>query len=213
MRLAVFDVVFGAGANAEQDERGHFAVLRLDHRGLAVGAAGHFRAHGGDAFCVKQVGLVQDDEVGAGQLILEQFLDRALMVQIVVFGALGSDRVVVVGEATGGDGCAIDNSDHTIDGHAGADVRPVEGGDQRLRQGETRGFDDDVVRLHVAVEQLLHGRDEIVGHCAADAAIGELDDVVLGAVFGTATLQHVAIDAEIAEFVDDQRDLLAACIG
>ncbi len=70
----------------------------------------------------------------------------------------------------------------------------------------------------VAVEQLLHGRDEIVGDGAADAAIGEFDDVVLGAGLRAAALQHVAVDAEIAEFVDDQRDpravrRSAACCG
>ena len=63
-----------------------------------------------------------------------------------------------------------------------------------------------------ALEQLRHRRDEIVGDGAADAAIGELDDVVLAAGFGAAALQHVAVDAEIAELVDDERDALAAGI-
>jgi len=65
----------------------------------------------------------------------------------------------------------------------------------------------------IALQKLCHGRNEIVGNGAADAAIGKLDDVVLGAVFRTAALQHVAIDAEIAEFVDDQRYLLSAGVG
>jgi hypothetical protein len=41
----------------------------------------------------EQVGLVEDDEVGAGQLVLEEFLDRALVVEIVVFSALGGVKI------------------------------------------------------------------------------------------------------------------------
>jgi hypothetical protein len=52
-----------------------------------------------------------------------------------------------------------------------------------------------------------HRRDEIVGHGAADAAIVQFDDIVLAAGLDAAALQHLAVDAEIAELVDDQRDL------
>ena len=55
-------------------------------------------------------------------------------------------------------------------------------------------------------EKLLHGRHEIVGHGAADTAIGEFDDVVPGAT-GIATAdQKFPIDADVAELVDDQRN-------
>ena len=55
-----------------------------------------------------------------------------------------------------------------------------------------------------------HGGREIVGDGAADAAVGELDDVVLGARLGAAALQDIAVDADVAEFVDDQREPAAA---
>ena len=60
-------------------------------------------------------------------------------------------------------------------------ARPGEGLHQRLRQRQARGLDDDVVGRRVAPEDLLHRRQEIVGDGAADAAVGELDDVVRAA--------------------------------
>ena len=61
-----------------------------------------------------------------------------------------------------------------------------------------------------ALEQPRHGRQEIVGDGAADAAIGQLDDVVLGAGVVAAAEQQLAVDAEFAELVDDDREPLPA---
>ena len=55
----------------------------------------------------------------------------------------------------------------------------------------------------VAVDQRPHGRHEIVRHRAAQAPVGELDDIVLRAVLDTAASQRIAVDAFRAEFVDD----------
>jgi len=43
-------------------------------------------------------------------------------------------------------------------------------------------------------EQLLDGRDEIVGDGAADAAIGQLDDILRRAIGDGAALQDLAGD-------------------
>ena len=51
----------------------------------------------------------------------------------------------------------------------------------------------------LAFQQLRHGGDEIVGDGAADAAVRQFDDVVLAAGFRAATLQNVAIDAEVSD--------------
>jgi len=56
------------------------------------------------------------------------------------------------------------------------------------------------------IEQTLEGRQKIVGDGAADAAIGELDDVVVLAALYPAAEQQLAVDAELAEFVDDERE-------
>ncbi|EQB01886.1 hypothetical protein L485_09640 [Sphingobium baderi LL03] len=55
------------------------------------------------------------------------------------------------------------------------------------------------------VEQLLHGRKKVVGDGAADAAIGQLYNVIFRAGLLVAAAQQLAIDSDIAELVDDQR--------
>ena len=60
------------------------------------------------------------------------------------------------------------------------------------------------------VHQRLHGRQELVRHRAAEAAVGELDDAVLVAALDTAAGEQRAVDAERAELVDDDRDPPAA---
>jgi hypothetical protein len=52
-------------------------------------------------------------------------------------------------------------------------------------------------------EQAVQRRHEVVGHRAAQAAIGQLDDAVLRAVLDAAPFEDLAVDADIAELVDD----------
>ena len=61
-----------------------------------------------------------------------------------------------------------------------------------------------------ARQQALHGRHEVVGDGAADAAVRQLDDIVLGAGRIAAAEQQLAVDADLAELVDDQCDAAAA---
>src|SRR6056297_2128918 len=61
----------------------------------------------------------------------------------------------------------------------------------------------------LTVQQLFQRRYEIFGHGAADAAVGQFHHVILGAAFDAAALEDAAIDAKIAEFVDNKRDALA----
>src|SRR4029077_8593709 len=89
------------------------------------------------------------------------------------------------------------------------DRRPIEGLDQRLGQRQPRGLDENVLWRRVAVDQRLHGWDEILGHGAAQAAVRELDDILLGAAFDAAALQHLAVDADAAELIDDDGEPLA----
>ncbi len=57
-----------------------------------------------------------------------------------------------------------------------------------------------------AIQKLGHGRDEIIGNGAADAAIVELDHIFFAAGLNPATFQNAAINTEIAKFIDDQRN-------
>src|SRR5689334_17373270 len=58
----------------------------------------------------------------------------------------------------------------------------------------------------VAVDELPHCRQEVVRHGAADTAIGKLDNVVLTTGVAAAGLENLAIDPDIAKFIDDEGD-------
>ena len=54
-------------------------------------------------------------------------------------------------------------------------------------------------------EDGVQRRHELIGHGAAQAAVGKLDDVLLGTGFVAAAFENFAVDADVAEFVDDHR--------
>src|SRR6476620_8099727 len=60
-------------------------------------------------------------------------------------------------------------------------------------KARTRGCGS--ARREVPLEQLLHRRHEIIRDGAADAAIGELDDILLAAHLIAAAFEDLAIDA------------------
>ena len=53
------------------------------------------------------------------------------------------------------------------------------------------------------VEDRVERRHELVRHRAAQAAVGELDDVLLRAGGIAAAFEDLAVDADVAELVDD----------
>ena len=55
----------------------------------------------------------------------------------------------------------------------------------------------------------IERRNELVRDRAAQAAIGKLDDILLGAGGVAARLENLAVDADIAELVDDHREAAA----
>ncbi len=65
----------------------------------------------------------------------------------------------------------------------------------------------------VALEQRLHGGDELVGNGAADAAVAQLDHVLFAAGLVAAAGEDFLVDAEFTELVDDQRDAFALGVG
>ena len=132
------------------------------------------------------------------------------MIERGVGGALGGERVGVVGEAALGDRRRVNHGDDAVDRQPRAHLGPIEGFQQRLRQREAGGLDDDMVEPVGALQQGLDRGQEIVGDRAADAAIGEFDDVLLAAGLDAAGFQDFAVDADVAEFVDDQREAPAA---
>ena len=83
-------------------------------------------------------------------------------------------------------------------------LRPIEGFHQRLRQREARGFDENVMGPRLAVEEGREGRREIVGDGATETAVGELDDRLFRAGLVGAARDEVTVDADVAEFIDDE---------
>ena len=178
---AVLDVVLGADAEAEQRGGIDLAVGHGDDLDRPRQRARDAGDRPFDAGGVEQVALVQHHQVGAGELILEHFLDRIVVLERGVGGALAGQRLEVGGDATFRDRRAIDHRHHAIDGDAALDRGPVKGLHQRFRQRETGGLDHDVIDRRHAVENGVERRHELVRHRAAQAAIGELDDVLLRA--------------------------------
>ncbi len=119
--------------------------------------------------------------------------------------ALPRDGREIRREAAVGDGFGVGDRDHAVYRDAGSQVRPFECFQQRFRQRESGGLDQDVVGRLRPRQQRRDGRHEVVGDGAAQAAIGEFDDGVLGAIGVGAAFQDIAVDAEVAEFVDQDR--------
>ena len=160
-------------------------------------------------FVRQKVGLVQHDEIGAEKLILVDFLERVVVIDRGIDGALRCDFLRIIGEAAGAYRRAIDHRDDAIDGDAVADIGPFESFDERLRQRQSGRLDDDVLRRWRARQKRFERRYEIFGDRAADAAVRQLDDVLLRAALDAAGAQDRAVDADVAEFVDDQRQAAA----
>ena len=171
VRLAVGDIVLGSDPETEQHFRRHFPLPRLDEDRPTRHMIGNPGAHAVKIGSADQVGLVENDQIGGGQLILEQLFQRAFVIEPFIRLALCVELVVVMGKAAGGDRRAVDHGDNAVDGHLRLDPGPVERCHQRLRQGQAGRLDDYVIGTVLARQQLLHGRDEVVGDRAADAAI------------------------------------------
>ncbi len=121
----------------------------------------------------------------------------------------------IVGETAVGDRRRVDDGDDAVDGKARAHARPVERLDERLRQREAGCLDDEMIGRGIERQQPFDRGQEVVRDGAADAAIGEFDDGVFRADGVAAALQRLAedlaVDADVAELVDDQRE--AASFG
>ena len=170
-------IVLGGGSEPERHRRRDPALLgrdQLDPRPQARLDLGPQLRQGGG---VEKIGLVQDDEIGAEKLVGEHLFERIVVVDRRIGAALPGDRLRIVGEAPGRDRRRVDHRDDAIDRHAGADFGPGEGLDQRFRQREAGGFDDDMAGRLGPLDQPGQGRQEIVGDRAAQAAVGQLDDI------------------------------------
>ena len=125
---------------------------------------------------------------------------------------LRADKRLIGGEAPGLDGGGVNHGDHPVNRHPALHLRPVEGAHQRLRQSQPGCFDDNMFGRRGALQKGGHGGNEIIGDGAADAAIGQLDHVIVRAPLHAAALQQLAVNAKVAKFIDNQRNPPAARI-
>ncbi len=200
------EVVFGRGGKAERHVGRHLSIAGGEQFHPRPQSFFDIPAQRCKGLVADQVSLVQNHQVGAGELIAKYLFERVVVDERRVGGALARHCRGIVGEAAGGERRGIDHRQYAVDGRAGADLRPGEGLHQRLWQCQARGLDQDVLGWRWALEQPGQGRQKIVGHGAAQAAIGQLDDVVLAASLVAAAEQQFAVDAEFAEFIDDDRE-------
>ena len=152
-----------------------------------------------------QIGLVEYNEIGTQKLVFVDFLDRIVMFERRVLRALAADSIRIVREPSRGNGRAVDHGDNAVDGDARGDLRPVEGLHQWFGKGQARRLDDDVLRRSRVVEETSECRNEIIRHRAADATVGQLDDALFRTALDAAASENLAVDADVAEFVDDHR--------
>ncbi|ENN87451.1 hypothetical protein RHSP_28281 [Rhizobium freirei PRF 81] len=140
----------------------------------------------GQLFRRYEIGLVDDDDVGKGDLVFG-------------FAAVLQAQRQVLG---------VDECDDGIKFGLGADIVVHEEGlGDGNRIGKARRFDDDAVKAAGTAHQALDHADEVAANRAADAAIVHFVD------FFVRLDDEVVVDADLAEFVDDDGVFLAMVFG
>ena len=133
-----------------------------------------------------QIGLVEQDHVGEGDLLL----------RLVALLELAEE---VLG---------VDHGDDGVEPGTGLDlVVGEEGLRHRARVGQAGGLDQDAVELVLALHQAFEDADEVAAHGAADAAVVHLEHFLVG------VHHEVVVDAELAELVLDDGDVLAVLLA
>src|SRR5215472_2218618 len=179
-RLDLHDAVEVEGIAPEHLRQGNPAALGLVQLGVRIDAA-DARLHLAERVGFDQIGLVEQDDVGERDLIL--CLRRVLEAVLQPLG--------------------VGDRDHRVELGLAADIVVHE---ERLRHRrgvrEPRGLDDDGVELALPAHQPVDDAHEVAAHGAADAAVVHLEYFFVGAD------DEVVVDADLAEFVDDDGVLL-----
>ena len=133
-----------------------------------------------------QIRLVDDDDIGKGDLVLG-------------FGRIFQTR---------GQEFRIRHCDNRIEAGLVCNVLIDKEG---LRDGggisQTCGLDNDRVKLALTLHQAFDDADEIAAHRAADAAIVHLEHFFIGAD------DEIIVDADLAEFIHNDRIFMAMLLG
>ena len=203
---AVLDVVFVADAQTEQRRRIDLAVGDRHDLHRARQVPSRWRPSPSRRRRVDQVALVEHDEVGAGDLILEHFLDRDRRDRArcrLRAGAASASRSAATRPSASAAPSTTATTPSTV-------TRLLIAGQWKAC---TSGFGSARPEVSITMcstaglrdEDDIERRHEIVRHGAAETAVGELDDVLLRAGRVAAALEDFAVDADVAELVHDHR--------
>jgi hypothetical protein len=185
VRLEVEDTVEVERIAAEHLRQRDGATLGLVQAGIGIDAA-DARLDLTQLVRRHQVGLVEQDHVGKGDLVLR----------------LGRVLEPVAQPLSVGDG------HHRVELGFAADVLvDKEGLRHRRGVGQARGFDDDAVELALAPHQPIDDAHQVAAHGAADAAVVHLEHFLVRAH------HEVVVDADLTEFVDDDGVFLPVRLG
>ena len=212
-RWTVGEIILGRRAKTQDHGWIDGALTRIDQLHRPRSGGSDLLSELRQIAVVQKIGLVEDDEIGGVELILIQLSQWAVVFERGIVGPLVGDRVRIVGEAPGGDRRAVDDRDDAVNRHPRSYGRPIEGLDERFRQGQPRSFDNHMFGRIIAIDQGLHGGQKIFGHGAADTPVGELDDIILGTVLDAAAFQDLGVDTKTAEFVDDHGNAASLGVG
>ena len=161
-----------------------------------------------------EVALVDEEEIGELELVTEQVRDGAL----VALGGLPSavDQRVHRVELLE-DGRGVDDRDEVVqardvvEAHVGGLVVKGEGLGDGERLGHARRLDEDVVEPVLGRER-GERREQVLAQRAADAAVRELDHLLL--LLENASLPHqLGVDVDRGHIVDHHLDEMGAGVG
>ena len=196
----------------EQHLRIHDPPGHRQDRDGGFQALSQLRCHRSKLLGSQQVRAADQHQIGRFQLIGEQVLEGIEVIQAGIGTALLLHRCRITDDVTGRQSLAIHHRDDGMNARAGADGWPAEGIDQRSRQRQAAGFHHDPIQLVGVQQQFLQGGQEVVLDGAAEATVGQLHQAALQLVLGAEPTagDQVAIDANLPEFIDQDRQALTA---
>ena len=196
-----------AALQAQQQSRWHLTALHRNHRNPRADQGAEALAKPIDLDRLKYISAAEQHQIRRFQLILEELFDVAEVIKVGISLALGLQGCRITHHAASGQGFAIHHGHHPAHSGTGANLGPAKGLHQRHRQSKSAGFHHDAVKLISPLKQGLHGGQKFILHGAAEAAVGQFHDAALKLLLGTepAAANQVAIDADLAEFVDQHR--------
>ena len=196
-----------------REARGGEQRLRLDHRVLGahdLGRRVHFPQEGrhrAELLLGHQVGLVDEQQVGKLELVAQQVGDGALVALDLLPAAVGErvDRGELLEDRR-----RVDDGDEVVEGRdvvqrdAGGLVAERERLGDGHRLGDPRRLDEHVVEAALRRER-RERREQVLAQRAADAAVRELDHLLL-LVQHAAAAHELSVDVDARHVVDDHGD-------